>query len=308
MTHLSKRLFSALLCFLFLLSLLPGAFASTVKRDSLGQAYDLSTDYLVTQYADATGQHGCFYTIENESSFLIFDGGWAGNADAVRDVIAAHGNHVSAWIISHPHQDHAGAFNVIMADPGEIVVDEIYDNGFDYDFIEASGEPYDDLAIMETFHALTQDVPYVTHLKRGDSLTVCGLTFDVYNAYDDVVLANVGGEKDYQNNASLLLRIRNQEDSILFCSDIKYDMNAFLSANLTPEMLSSTYVQLGHHGNWSLDEDFYARTGAGVFFLDAPSNISDNPDFPASTLKADLLAQNKTVLDYSTAPHSVVLK
>ena len=308
MTYLSKRLFSALLCFLFLLALLPGAFSSTVKKDSLGQTYDLSTDYLITQYPDATGQHGCFYTIENDLYFLIFDGGWAGNADAVRDVIAAHDNHVDAWIISHPHQDHAGAFNEIAADPRAITIDRIYDNGFDYDFVEASGEPYDDLTVMETFHALTKDSDHVTHLKRGDSLTVCGLTFDVYNAFDDSVLANVGGEKDYQNNASLLLRITNRRDSILFCSDIKYDMNDFLSASLTPEMLSSTYVQLGHHGNWSFDEDFYAKTGADIFFLDAPSNISDNPDFPASTLKTDLLAQNKTVLDYSTAPHSVVLK
>ena len=52
---------------------------------------------------------------------------------------------MDAWIISHPHRDHAGAFNEIMADPGDIVVKQIYDNGFDYDFIMAAGEPYDDI-------------------------------------------------------------------------------------------------------------------------------------------------------------------
>ena len=118
-----------------------------------------------------------------------------------------HGNHVNAWILSHPHQDHAGAFNQIYASPDGITIDAIYDNGFDYDFIEAAGEPYDDITVMETYHTLTQDASNVTHLHRGDVLSICGLTFSVLNAYDDTVLQNVGDEKDYQNNASLLLKV-----------------------------------------------------------------------------------------------------
>ena len=261
---------------------------------------------MVTQYPDATGVQGTFYTIANDDFLIIIDGGWAENSDAVRSVIAEHGNVVDAWIISHPHQDHAGAFNEIYANPGDITIRAIYDNGFDYDFIEASGEPYDDITVMETYHALTEGADNLTHLKRGDSLSLCGLTLDVYNAYDDIVLTSVGDEKDYQNNASLLFKISSENSSMLFCSDIKYDMNDTLLSAYR-DSISCDYVQTGHHGNWSFSNEFYEATGASVYFIDAPSSITDNADFPASALKEEL-QKNGTVLDFRTAPNSVTLK
>lgn len=280
---------------------------SAAKKDSTGYTPDLSREYLVTQYPDATGVQATFYTIENDDYFLIIDGGWKENADALREVIARHGNHVDAWILSHPHKDHAGAFNEIYANPEGITIDAIYDNGFDYDFIESVGEPYDDITIMENYHSLTQQADNVTHLKRGERLTICGLTFDIYNAYDEIVLSTVGEEQDYQNNASLLFKVSSENSSMLFCSDIKYDMDPYLLETCR-DMLYCDYVQTGHHGNWSFSEDFYAAADAAVYFIDAPESITENPDFPASELKQALLAKGKTVLDFDTAPNSVTLK
>lgn len=293
------------LCILFAAMLL--FFRQKNAVDSTGYQPDLSHEYLVTQYADATGQQGTFYTITNDSSLIIIDGGWAENADAVRKVIAKHGNVVDAWIISHPHRDHAGAFNVIYADPGDITINAVYDNGFDYDFIESVGEPYDDITVMETFYALTKDASNLTHFKRGESYEICGLTFDIYNAYDDIVLYTVGDEKDYQNNASLLFKVKSKNSSMLFGSDIKYDMSDYLLNNYR-DLLKSDYVQTGHHGNWSFSDEFYDTADAAVYFIDAPGSITDSPDFPASTLKSTLLEKERTVLDFSTAPNSVTLK
>lgn len=306
---MKKRiLISAGLLAVCLIALVSAAyfFSLRSRMDSTGYLPDTSAEYVVTQYPDATGVQGTFYTIANDDFLIIIDGGWAENSDAVRSVIAEHGNVVDAWIISHPHQDHAGAFNEIYANPGDITIRAIYDNGFDYDFIEASGEPYDDITVMETYHALTEGADNLTHLKRGESLSLCGLTLDVYNAYDDTVLAAVGDEKDYQNNASLLFKISSENSSMLFCSDIKYDMNDTLLSAYR-DSISCDYVQTGHHGNWSFSNEFYEATGASVYFIDAPSSITDNADFPASALKEEL-QKNGTVLDFRTAPNSVTLK
>lgn len=301
-----------LLLAVILIPLLIGALNLVLSRekeltDSTGYTPDLSTEYLVTQYTDTTGVQAMFYTITNDDTFIIIDGGWTENADAVREVISKHGNEVDAWIITHPHKDHAGAFNSIMQNPGDIVVHQIYDNGFDYDFIMAAGEPYDDITILQDYYALTKDASNVTHLKRGDVLEICGLTFSIYNAYDDIVLANVGDELDYQNNASLLFEVSSANSSILFCSDIKYDMDSYLLEHYRDD-IACDYVQVGHHGNWSFSEEFYEATAASVFFFDAPTTITESPDFPASALMDSLEAQNKTVLDFSTAPHTVTLK
>ena len=304
-----KRLIPAgllAICTLALTSLIL-LYQTEAKRDSTGYTPDLTREYLVTQYADATGVQGTFYTISSENTLIIIDGGWAGNETAVRNVIAAHGNVVDAWILSHPHQDHAGAFNAIYANPGEITIRQIYDNGFDYEFIHSVGEPYDDITIMETYHAMTAEAENITHLRRGDVLSLCGLTLSVYNAYDEAVLYTVGDEKDYQNNSSLLFKISSANSSMLFCSDIKYDMSDYLLANYA-DAIACDYVQTGHHGNWSFSEQFYAKTGATVFFMDAPATITDNPDFPANALKQWLISEEKTVLDFSTAPNTVTLK
>lgn len=305
--NIHKRTALGVLVLLFLAAITAVAAVNQNLKDSTGYKPDLSAEYLVTQYPDATGVQGTFYTIENDDYFLIIDGGWAENADAVRRVIKAHDNEVDAWIITHPHKDHAGAFNEIMKNPDGIVVHQIYDNGFDYDFIMEVGEPYDDITIMEDYYALTKDLSNVTHFKRGDVADICGLTFSIFNAYDDVVLTNVGGERDYQNNASMLFKVSSPNSSILFCSDIKYDMDAYLF-DAYGDVLACDYVQTGHHGNWSFSNEFYEKTGASVFFFDAPSDITENPDFPASALKDMLEAENRTVLDFSTAPNTVTLK
>lgn len=304
-----KYLISAIILavFLFALTVFLRIAAKGTAKDSTGYVPDPATEYIVTQYPDATGAQGTFYTITNNDTLIIIDGGWAENESAVREVIAEHDNHVNAWIISHPHRDHAGAFNAIFAKPDGITIDTIYDNGFDYDFIESVGEPYDDITVMETYYALTKDAPNVIHLKRGDTLELCGLTLSVYNAYDDIVLYTVGDEKDYQNNASLLFKVSSANSSILFCSDIKYDMSDYL-LNACGADIACDYVQTGHHGNWSFSDAFYEKTGASVFFIDAPSDITDSPDFPASALKSGLLEQKKAVLDFSTAPNTVTLK
>lgn len=281
--------------------------AAERRKDVTGHRPDLTREYVVTQYADASGAQGTFYTITNECTLIIIDGGWAENEPAVRKVIAEHGNTVDAWVLSHPHRDHAGAFNAIYANPDGIAIREIYDNGFDYDFIEAVGEPYDDITVMERYHELTKNAANVTHLRRGDVRDICGLTFTVLNAYDNEVLNHVGDEKDYQNNASLLLKVNSAHNSMLFCSDIKYDLDSFLLESCG-DALACDYVQTGHHGNWSFSDAFYEQTGASVFFFDAPAEIMDHPDFPAGGLKERLLEKKKTVLDFRTAPNFITLK
>ena len=102
-----KHLFSTVIVVLFAVVLAACSHHTLVesKKDSTGYTPDPATEYLVTQYADATGVQGTFYTITNDTTLIIIDGGWADNASAVREVITAHGNHVNAWILSHPHQE-----------------------------------------------------------------------------------------------------------------------------------------------------------------------------------------------------------
>lgn len=75
----------------------------------------------IAQYGDESGIQGQFYAITtSKGELIVIDGGNPDNADKVRWVIREHGDHVTAWVITHPHPDHVVAFDVIWQDLGDI--------------------------------------------------------------------------------------------------------------------------------------------------------------------------------------------
>jgi hypothetical protein len=74
----------------------------------------VTPEWTVTQYGNPDVTNSMFYTVTDlYGNLVIIDGGYESDAESVRQIISEYDNHVSAWIITHPHPDHAGAFNVI---------------------------------------------------------------------------------------------------------------------------------------------------------------------------------------------------
>lgn len=276
-------------------------------EDSSDGTTDSADDCVITIYPSATGVQVNKYTITYNGKLIIIDGGWEADADSFRELIAMHGNHVDAWIITHPHKDHAGAFNAIMTDPQGITVGTIYDNSYDYDFIEEMGEPYDDIEVMETFHELTKDADNVVHLKRDDVVDICGLKFEIFNAFDEVVIENIKEDKDYQNNAALIMKLTHNDESFLFTSDVKDNLNDYLFETYG-ERLKCTYVQMSHHGNWGFSYEMYSYMDAEGYYFDLPrSFFEDGSTYPAKTLREQLYIDGKKTYDLDDAPHIIRL-
>ena len=266
-------------------------------------------EWRVTEHIDASGEQGMCYTIDDGTNLIIIDGGWADNAPYLRNVIANFDNHVKAWIITHPHRDHAGAFNEIYSDLGNVTIDEIYDNGFDYDFIEKNGEPYDDITAMERYHDLLKDNSTLVHLKRGDEFEICKLRFTVVNSFDDEMINNIGKEKDYQNDGSLAFVVTNSKDSFLFLSDVKKDIQKTVKKSIEKYYGDDiSYVQCSHHGNWGFSKGFYDKTGADTFFIDCPSKLIESKDYPVYSLALHFKEAGKCIYTYENAPNSVILR
>lgn len=111
--------------------------------------------WTLTQYQDVSGSQANFYTLtSNSGKLIVIDGGTENNADYVRQVIAQNGDHVDAWILTHPQFDHIGAFNRIFSEEA-VEVDAIYDNGLDYDFYASVAQEWDVIATYEAYLELT---------------------------------------------------------------------------------------------------------------------------------------------------------
>lgn len=265
--------------------------------------------WTLTQYGSEDGNQMMFYSITNSRDQLVLiDGGWDTDAERVREVIEAHGGHVDAWVITHPHPDHCGAFNAIMAanTDGSVVVDKIYTTPVNRKRYQETAHDYDMIDAYETFYILTKDADNVVYLKEGDAFDLIGLTGKVLHAWDE----HVDALKDHLcNDGSLMFRLDALKDSILFCGDVQTEMEPFIN-DIHRDELKATYVQCGHHGNWGLSEDFYDLVSPEAAFVDAPSSIIDDESgvYDGWKLRDYFREKDVMVFRFETAPNTVVLK
>ena len=69
-------------------------------------------------------------------------------------------------------------------------------------------------------------------------------------------------------------------------------------------------MQCAHHGNNGLTREFYELVDPETAFMDGPEWLIDDPygKYDAPELKAWFLERGVTVLDFRTAPNTIILK
>ena len=236
------------------------------------------------QYAVENGDVGMFYAIKTaEGRVIIIDGGNAGNETYVREVIASLGNQVDAWIITHQHCDHVGAFNEIYADPQDIVISHIYSNYVPDEVWDAApGNQADprDIPAHTKFNQLMSSANNITWLHEGDEFQVSELHIKVYAAYDEALTTYY--DSDLGNISSLVFKISSGDSSMLFCGDLRTPEMCSYLINKYGSELQADYYQIGHHGNASVSKEFINTVSPSVVFFDCPEWLYDSAQHDAS--------------------------
>ena len=267
-----------------------------------------TSPWTVTQYGSEGENQMMCYTITNpKGQLVIIDGGWDTDADALREIIEEHHGHVDAWVITHPHPDHVGAFNAIMAAnvDGAVVVDRIYTVPVNRERYQETARSYDVIDAYEIFYTLTKDADNVVYLKENDTFDLIGLKATVLHSWDD----DVDALPDHLcNDGSLMFRIEGAKESMLFCADVQSEMEEFIVSEHQDE-LQADYVQLGHHGNWGLTTDFYDLINPKAVFADAPSSIIDDEDsrYDGYLLRDYFAGRGIEMKRPETAPNAVII-
>lgn len=288
---------TAIIISVLLIAALLGANLALAKRTS-GQ-------WEITQYGNPQGLQLMFYTLEDkEGHLIVVDGGWKENAEEVRSVIKEKGNHVDAWILTHPHQDHMVAFMEIYDDPQGIEIDHVYAPQMAPLELCKENASWDEFGTYERF--LTMDIPELEYVHTGDSWKVGNLKIDILSAYEDKVdeISN-----DLLNDGSIMFRVTGEEERMLFCSDVGKSMSKYLVEKYG-EDLKSDYLQMGHHGNGGLKKKFYNLVSPKLAFFDAPDWLFYDETGKYTTPKNRRIMENigSEIRNYRTAPNSIVLK
>lgn len=290
--------------------------SDTISTEDVGESEDILTTEMqisnedaywkITQYGSDDGSQYMFYTVEsNNGDLVIIDGGYTSHKDFVKSVIQGYDNHVTAWIITHPHPDHVGAFNEIISG-NSITVDTIYTIPVNQKRYEETAAGYDDYPTCEKFLSLVRDMDNVVYLQEGDELNLIGLKMKVFHSWDEQVDTL---SSDLCNNGSMVFKLYAEQESMLFCSDVESPMEGKLVSKYGNE-LRSDYVQCAHHGNWGLSIGFYELVSPRIAFMDAPPFVIDPEDsiFDGYLLKKHFIENNIQIYRFTTAPNSIILK
>lgn len=283
-----------------LLLLLTLAFIILYKKTNLFA----KDEWTITQYGPRDINLS-FYTMYNpKRGFIVVDGGWVEDAQYVRDIIALAGNEVDAWILTHPHQDHIGAFNVIYPDPQGIKIGDIYTVNMATPEECMKVAEWDSVDTYQDF--LDLQIEDLKYLYTGDEVKICGLDFMILSTFGKHVEQY---SRDYLNDGSMMFKISAKEQSMLFCADVGVSVSDYL-LNRWGEELQSDYLQMGHHGFGGLQDSFYQMVNPKIAFFDAPKHMMedetgrfDNPEHVRL-----MEGMGSEVYSFMECPHSVILK
>lgn len=273
------------------------------RRDLKKEDYD--RNWLVTQYGGADGFQLMFYTMQDKNGHLIVvDGGWAADAGYVRRIIKGLGNHVDAWLITHPHMDHAGAFTEIYKKPGKMKIDRVYAVDMAPPEVCMEKSPWDETEIYKEW--LKLDISQLSYVHAGDVFETAGLKFQIFNAYDAYVEEF---STDLLNDGSMMFKVTAEKESMLFCADVGRKMTDYL-LDAYGEELKADYIQMGHHGNGGLKPKFYRFVGAKVAFFDSPDSQFNDTSGRYKTIQKVLLMKKTgaKVYSFATTPNRIILK
>jgi len=195
---------------------------------------------------------GNSYVLQMENgNVVVMDGGLKEEAPYLRGFLAALGNQVEAWFISHPHHDHMGAFNEIILDPGDISIKTVYHSELPDRYYHKYDNDFDSLTAVY-YHNLHQSgIPLVNYTEPGAITTIDQTNFKILYTVDTSITYNI------YNNSSMVIKVWDDKKSVLFLGDLAEEGGDVLLQSPFKDDLDCDYVQLAHHGQKGVREAFY---------------------------------------------------
>ena len=216
------------------------------------------------------------FILESGETLIVVDGGFPSEAPYLYEYLKALGGHVTAWFLTHFHDDHFGCFVTMLNEHPDITVDRVYHH-FPSDEFLIKGEPRQTTQPTAELCELVRDsianrsIP-VRIVEHGDVYEFDGgnAVIRVLRTPDESITANP------TNNSSCVYRFEADGKSILFLGDLGVEGSEQLLAINSPELIKSDFVQMAHHGQNGVSRECYAAIQPTYCLWPTPSWLWDN--------------------------------
>ena len=220
----------------------------------------------------ATKSQMMSYVIKTKNGKLIVvDGGLPQDEPHLVETIKSYGGEVSAWILSHPHSDHGGAFTKLAENGFEgIKIDNFYYNIREQAWYDKY-ESYRAEMVNTIRNSIAKLPAGVSHMtSKGEVYYVDGVAIHVLN--DPYWI-----ESNSINNSSVVFRLDFDNGTrVLFLGDMGPAAGERLKADVPASELKADIVQMAHHGQYGVNKDVYEIIAPKVAMWNAPEWLWDN--------------------------------
>lgn len=221
-----------------------------------------------------------FVIVTKENNAIVIDGGRPLDMPLLKKYIA--GRHISAWILTHAHEDHISGFvDEIEKNGGcDFDIEKIYYNFPPYSLIENHNVPdykYFSEELNEMLPAFNKIEPKIRDMchivTQGEQIRVDECTIDFLFTFHDGLYSNV------MNDSSLVFKLKTPNKSVLFLGDLGSEGGDFLFRE-SRHLLKSDMVQMAHHGHMNVGMEVYAEIMPEVCIWCCPDWLYNEPEIP----------------------------
>lgn len=243
---------------------------STVKTDASSYFGNGGSLTMLANH-DSNAQNMSFIMETGDGGLIVVDGGWDVNGEYLLSEIRKRGSHVEAWLITHPHRDHAMALAWILNNhPGDITIDGIY-----YSFFNRDWYMNYDFESVEVYDALMSGFSNIEQSKlHGD--IAAGQTIKAGNALIQVLNDPYKLTSNSGNNSSVAYMVSLNGTNVVFLGDMGLAAGNLMMQDVDLASLKCDMVQVAHHGQEAVSFSFYQQLAPRVMLWPTPRWLWDN--------------------------------
>ena len=216
------------------------------------------------------------FILESGDTLLVVDGGFASEAPYMYEYLKKLGGHVSAWFLTHIHDDHVCCLCEILTEHPDIKIDRICYNFPSDEFViryePDQGKITSEELLKVFYKAVSESGAEVVTVQTGDvySFDAGNVTVRVLRTPDESITANP------INNSSAVFRFETDGKSIIFLGDLGAEGGKQLVNETRSELLHADYLQMAHHGQNGVLKECYAAIRPSYCLWATPSWLWDN--------------------------------
>lgn len=230
--------------------------------------------YVLWQLDSQTSLQMNSYVLKTPNNkIIVIDGGYKEDAPYLKGFLAALGDTVDLWIITHPHADHICALTEILKKPDHLYINKVYGSLPSENWVsKVAGENSTELKNLKDFiEALSDSKVEYTDLQLGEKFHLDKIQLEILGIKNPEIV-----EPNAINNSSLVFKMYLNNNSILFLADLGYEGGEKLLKSEYALKLPSDYVQMAHHGQGGVSEDFYKKVNPKYCLWPTPEWLWNN--------------------------------